>query len=326
MWRWPRAASVVAAFGTSPAQSPLSASRPGGLVLATVNGLWGDTLSRRHPELALAMTVRSQGADVASTTEDLGAAFHRATTRIVLFAHGLCETEQFWSLSSRRHYGADHITHSSRLQHDLGYTAVYLRYNTGLRVSDNGRRLAQLLDELVAGWPVRVEEVALVGHSMGGLVVRSACHHAATGPHKWAPLVRHVFCLGTPHLGAPLEKGVDVGAWLLSRFPETRPAARFLNLRSVGVKDLHFGALVDEDWRDADPDEFLRDRCTEVPFPAARQLLLRRRDTHPRSRAPVRHNRRRPVRTVSQRLRAGPATQDPVCSEKRSPHWWTAPL
>jgi pimeloyl-ACP methyl ester carboxylesterase len=184
----------------------------------------------------------------------------------VLFAHGLCETEQFWSLSSGRHYGADHTTHGSRLQRDLGYTAVYLRYNTGLRVSDNGRRLARLLDELVAGWPVRVEEVALVGHSMGGLVVRSACHHAATGPHQWAPLVRHVFCLGTPHLGAPLEKGVNVAAWLLSRFPETRPAARFLNLRSVGVKDLRFGALVDEDWRDADPDEFLRDRCTEVPF------------------------------------------------------------
>ena len=262
----PRAASVVAAFGTSPAQSPLSASRPGGLVLAAVNGLWGDMLSRRHPELALAMTVRSQGADVASTTEDLGTAFHRATPRIVLFAHGPCETEQFWSLSSRRHYGADHITHGSRLQQDLGYTAVYLRYNTGLRVSDNGRRLAQLLDELVAGWPVCVEEVALVGHSMGGLVVRSACHHAATGPHQWAPQVRHVFCLGTPHLGAPLEKGANVAAWLLTRFPETRPAARFLNLRSVGVKDLRFGALVDEDWRDADPDEFLRDRCTEVPF------------------------------------------------------------
>jgi pimeloyl-ACP methyl ester carboxylesterase len=262
----PRAVCTVAASGVSPDQPPLSASLPGGLVLAVANGLWGDTLSRRHPDLALAMTVRAHNADVAVTTRALGAAFPRATPRIVLFAHGLCETEQYWRLSSRRHYGTDHTTHGSRLERDLGYTAVYLRYNSGLRVSDNGRQLAHLLDDLVTGWPVPVEEVTLVGHSMGGLVIRSACHQAATGQHRWTPLVRHVFCLGTPHLGAPLEKGINVVAWLLSRFPETRPAARLLNLRSRGVKDLRFGALVDDDWRDADPDEFLRDRCTEVPF------------------------------------------------------------
>jgi hypothetical protein len=101
---------------------------------------------------------------------------------------------------------------------------------------------------------------------MGGLVVRSACHQAAVGSHHWGALVRHVFCLGTPHLGAPLEKGVNVAAWLLAQAPETRPAARLLNARSVGIKDLRFGALVEADWHGADPDEFLRDRCIEVPF------------------------------------------------------------
>jgi Citrate transporter len=79
-------------------------------------------------------------------------------------------------------------------------------------------------------------------------------------------LVRHVFCLGAPHLGAPVEKGVNVAAWLLARLPETRPAAEVLNLRSVGVKDLRFGSLVEQDWQGVDADEFLRDRCGEVPF------------------------------------------------------------
>jgi hypothetical protein len=101
---------------------------------------------------------------------------------------------------------------------------------------------------------------------MGGLVARSACHYAGSGGHPCAPLIRHVFCLGTPHLGAPLEKGINATAWLAGLFPESRPLARLANLRSAGVKDLRYGSLVEQDWRDCDPDEFLRDRCTEVPF------------------------------------------------------------
>jgi hypothetical protein len=71
---------------------------------------------------------------------------------------------------------------------------------------------------------------------------------------------------GSPLPGADLEKGVNVASWALAQLPETRGLASFLNARSAGVKDLRFGALLDEDWRDCDPDEFLRDRCNEVPF------------------------------------------------------------
>jgi hypothetical protein len=67
-------------------------------------------------------------------------------------------------------------------------------------------------------------------------------------------------------LGADLEKGVNAASWALARLPETEGLASFLNARSVGTKDLRYGALLDEDWSDADPDEFLRDRCNEVPF------------------------------------------------------------
>ncbi len=263
----PRGAAVVAAVGAGLAdQRPLSASPPAGLVLGLLNGLCGDTLAQRHPDLALTMSVRARGGDVPTTAGGLAATYPAATSRIAVFVPGLSETEQYWSLSSRRHYGAEDSTHGSRLQRDLGYTPVYVRYNSGLHVCDNGARLARLLDELVAGWPVNVEEIVLVGHSMGGLVARSACHYAASGGHPCTPLVRHVFCLGTPHLGAPLEKGVNAAAWLLARFPESRPLARLANRRSAGVKDLRYGSLVEQDWGDCDPDEFLRDRCTEVPF------------------------------------------------------------
>jgi PGAP1-like protein len=263
----PRGAAVVAAIAADLAdQPPLSASPPTAPVLGVLNGLWGDTLAQRHPELALTMSLRAHGLDVPATAGGLAAAYPAATSRIALFVPGLSETEQYWALSAHRHYGTEHSTHGSRLQRDLGYTPVYLRYNSGLHVSDNGARLARLLDELVAGWPVPVTEIVLIGHSMGGLVARSACHHAGCGDHPCAPLIRHVFCLGTPHLGAPLEKVVNAAAWLAGLVPESRPLARLANLRSAGVKDLRYGSLVEQDWRDCDPDEFLRDRCTEVPF------------------------------------------------------------
>ncbi|MFZ1160838.1 esterase/lipase family protein [Mycobacterium sp.] len=106
----------------------------------------------------------------------------------------------------------------------------------------------------------------LVGHSMGGLVARSACHYGADQHHTWADALSRVVCLGSPHLGADLEKGVNIASWALAKLPETRSIAAFLNARSDGVKDLRFGACLDEDWFDADPDELLRDSCREAPF------------------------------------------------------------
>ena len=262
----PRLIGIAVGQGWRPERAPLSGHQAGRFTLAVVNGLWGDTLSGRHPELATPMAVRSRDQDVPPTAEALRAAFPAATPRIAVFVHGLCETEEYWSLAARRHHGTDHTTLGSRLRRDLAFTPVYLRYNTGLHVSDNGLRLSVLLEELVAHWPVTVEQITLVGHSMGGLVVRSAGQQGAAAGYRWVPAVRHVVCLGTPHLGAPLARGVHATAWLLARFPESRPVARLLGRRSAGVQDLDYGALVEEDWRDVDPDALPRDYCTDVPF------------------------------------------------------------
>ena len=160
----------------------------------------------------------------------------------------------------------DSRSYGERLHEDLGYTPIYVGYNTGLHISVNGRTLAGILDLLHDQWPVPVTELVLVGHSMGGLVARSACHYGAEEQHRWTDAVTRVVCLGSPHLGADLEKGVNAASWALAKLPETRAIATFLNARSDGVKDLRYGACLDDDWRDADPDEFLRDRCREAPF------------------------------------------------------------
>ncbi|HEY7076123.1 MAG TPA: hypothetical protein VH418_12160 [Solirubrobacteraceae bacterium] len=237
----PRGGARALAAG-APAGGPALAEHPqGSLALAALNGVCGDRLAARRSELTLELRLR-RGAGP-------------ATGRIAVFVHGLCETDAAWRLGGRPTYG-------DRLRDELGYSPVYARYNTGLHVSDNGRALARALDALVAEWPVAVEELVLIGHSMGGLVARSAGHYGG----RFTAVVRHVFCLGTPHLGADLEKGANAVAWALGRLPETRPFGAALNARSAGIKDLRYGSCVEDDWCDGDPDEFLRDRCREVPF------------------------------------------------------------
>jgi pimeloyl-ACP methyl ester carboxylesterase len=184
---------------------------------------------------------------------------------MAVFVHGLFETEAAWSPSERRQRTRGAVDFGGRII-DLGFTPLYVRYNSGLRIFDNGARLSTLLDELVAAWPVPVDEIAIVGHSMGGLVARSACHHADVVSADWVMPARHVFGLGAPHFGAPLERGVNAVAFGLRTMPETRGFARLLNTRSAGVKDLRFGSLLEDDWTDVDPDGFLTGRAAEVPF------------------------------------------------------------
>jgi len=246
---------------------PALAATPGGsLALGAINGLFGDHLAERGHPLALPMDVRRGGADVPLTPAGIAAAFPGATSRVAVFVHGLFGDDDAWRRFGPHGERAGRRTYGERLQDELGLTPVHVRYNTGLRVSQNGRQLARLLDDLTAGWPAGVEDVVLVGHSMGGLVVRSACHYGAQDERGWTDAVRHVFSLGSPHLGADLEKGVNAMSWALGHLPETRAIGALLNARSAGIKDLRFGSCVEEDWRDGDPDEFLRDRCTEVPF------------------------------------------------------------
>jgi pimeloyl-ACP methyl ester carboxylesterase len=254
-----RGAHAISASQPEEAES-IERSPLGRAAVGALNGIWGDTLARRGNELALRMTLRAASRDVEPTREALGQAFPHPTGRLAVFVHGLCETDESWMLGGTRH-----VPYGFRLQAELGYTPLYVRYNTGLHISENGRALAELLEQVVAAWPTDVHEVSLIGHSMGGLVARSACHYG--GEATWCGRVRHVFTLGAPHLGAPLEQATARASFALAQIPETRALlSRPLNLRSVGIKDLRHGYLVDECWLDQDCDAFLRDTSDEVPF------------------------------------------------------------
>jgi pimeloyl-ACP methyl ester carboxylesterase len=215
------------------------------------------------------MTVRVAGRAVPPGTAALREAFPDATGRLAVFLHGLTETEDSWCFGAQRHHDDRSVTFGSLLRRDLGLTPVHLRYNTGLHISENGRSLDELLGVLVEQWPVPLQDVVLIGHSMGGLVARSALHQAGGGtadPHHWTTLVRDTVTLGAPHLGAPLERGVHRLTAQLARLPETRPLATLLTLRSAGIKDLRHGTLVEADWTGRDLDELAPGPHTHVPL------------------------------------------------------------
>lgn len=249
------------AFAPPPTQSPV-----GGRLAAIVNGLWGDRVAENQPALAIRAAVRVDGHDVLLQRDAVAEAFPGAGPRIVVFVHGLVQDERAWGARVPASPDDDGRSYGERLSADLGLTPVYVRYNSGLHVSDNGKAISGLLDSLVQAWPVPVEHISLVGASMGGLVARSACYYGDRDGLAWAAAVRKVVTLGTPHFGAPLERGAHVIDIILRVFPETAPLSRILGSRSVGVKDLRYGNLIEEDWFGHDPDEFLTDRATHVPF------------------------------------------------------------
>jgi pimeloyl-ACP methyl ester carboxylesterase len=260
------ASAALRARPPADASRALSGSAPGSLALAALNGFLGDRLERERSELRIETELRKGGSPVPADSASLAAAYPNASPRLAVFIHGLCETEAAWRFGAERLWGDPESTYGSRLERELGLTPLYVRYNSGLHVSENGARLTRMLDDVVRSWPCEVSELALIGHSMGGLVARSACHLAEREGGEWVRATRKVVYLGTPHLGAPLEKLTNVAAWGLAALPETRPVATVLNARSAGIKDLRYGALLDEDWADCDADALLGDRCGDVPL------------------------------------------------------------
>ena len=278
----PAAAGATAGELAPPSVDSAHATPRGHFLLNVLNGFWGDRIAAERPSLAPELTMRTHRGPLrrlpANVAHDAAA---DATASVAVFVHGLCENDRFWWLGAEKQHGDPDCTYGSRLRADAGWTPLYASYNSGLHVSDNAAELSAALDRLVAAWPVPIARIALVGHSMGGLVVRGAAHHGDAAGAGWVSSLRHVVSLGAPHLGAPLERVVNAGTHLMGRLPETRPFATWLNRRSVGIKDLRYGAIVANDWAGFDPDERLVDRCapaTMVPgviYSAASATLSR---------------------------------------------------
>ncbi|HET6154200.1 MAG TPA: hypothetical protein VFE15_14745 [Marmoricola sp.] len=218
-------------------------SARGRFVVSAVNGLIGDKLVADGSPLAIETAVRVEGRDVPLTPEGLAAAYPDASDAVVVFLHGLCETESYWDRHSRpkRKDGSSTESYGRRLAADEGWSPVFVRINTGVSISESGVALSSLLTRLVDSWPTDVRRIALVGHSMGGLTARAACAVSLDIEEPWTAKVTDFVTLGAPHTGSPVERSIARGIRLAAHAPELMPLARVFEQRSVGVLDLHDG-------------------------------------------------------------------------------------
>jgi pimeloyl-ACP methyl ester carboxylesterase len=228
-------------------------------VVAAINGVIGDHLAEDGNPLAISMALRYEGKTLALDPEALKTVFPKPGSKLIIMVHGLCMSDRQWAWKGHHH--------GRYLEKETGYTPLYLRYNSGLHISSNGRAMAAIMEDLMENWPVPIEEIVIVGHSMGGLVSRSAHYYAMQEGFKWPQRWTKLFFVGTPHHGAPMERA---GNWLetmLGDIPYAGSIARLGRLRSAGITDLRYGSIRDEDWSGADRFDRKGDTRQWLPLP-----------------------------------------------------------
>lgn len=225
---------------------------------AIINGAVGDKLARSGQGLAIPMALRDERGDL--DLGDLGPTLRAGSGHVTVFVHGLMASDVYW----REPFGGGEGM-GPMLARSAGVTPLYVRYNSGLHISHNGRALAALLDQLVQRHGDHIQRISLIGHSMGGLVVRSAGHY---GHASWTQRTAAVVMLGVPNDGAYLEQLSHMSALVLDAVPNlsTKIIARVIDQRSDGIKDLRIGVLVDEDWQRPDAAQLASHQRTPVPL------------------------------------------------------------
>ncbi len=227
-------------------------------MLAAVNGVLGDYLADKENPLTISMQLRKNGRVISVEKQTLSELVQQSNGKIILMVHGSCMNDLQWNRQ-----GHDH---GAMLASDFGYLSVYLHYNSGRHISENGREFAHLLESFIKKCPQPIE-LMIIAHSMGGLVSRSACFYAKQTGHSWLSQLQKIIFLGTPHHGAPLEKG---GNWIdniLEISPYSKPFSRMGKIRSAGITDLRYGNIVDEDWKGQDRFKLSKDPRIPVHLP-----------------------------------------------------------
>ncbi|MGB0133359.1 hypothetical protein [Dokdonella sp.] len=228
----------------TPTELPAGVSRQREILVSALNGVIGDYLAQTGSPLQIKMSLRREGIPLVIDRESLQQAIPEASGKILVLAHGLCMGDLQWNRQ-----GHDH---GQSLSQDAGYTPVYLHYNSGLHVSTNGQEFSALLEQLLRAWPVPVEQVSIIGYSMGGLIARSACEHARRSKFTWLKSLRELVFIGTPHYGSPLERNGNRLDAVLGASPYTAALSRLGKVRSAGITDLRHANLDDADWQDRD--------------------------------------------------------------------------
>jgi triacylglycerol lipase len=223
--------------------------------VSILNGVIGDRL--QNTPLSIEMNFYLNNRPIVLDKNNIATVYGDSnialTPKLCVLIHGVTDNERTWTMPDSSDYGR-------LLAQDFGYTPFYLRYNTGLHISDNGKMLAAILEQLQHHYPIEIKEICIIAHSMGGLITHSACHVAQEQNLTWTQSLKQIFLLATPHLGSFLEKVANLTTNILEKVPNwhTRLVGKVLNLRSAGIKDMRFGYLIESDWKHQDADKLLR--------------------------------------------------------------------
>lgn len=208
-------------------QDPMPLNR----IRSWINGVLGDRLDEwQHP-----LATQMQTVDEAGTPLCLNKLYGEHTKGVAIFIHGLCLSENEWQSPAHDQFVAD--------LREKGYGVAWLRYNTGLPVWENGRRMAEFFHQHVPN-DEKEKSLMLFGHSMGGLLIRSASYHSRYhSEHQWHLQLSHAAYLATPHHGAPLERLGHAANSNLEISPYLKPLMALGNIRSSGIQSLRYGEI-----------------------------------------------------------------------------------
>jgi len=227
--------------------------------ISAFNGIIGDYLNQRENELAIDMAFYNNNKAIdlnKSISEQINI---KLSSKICIFVHGLCCNESFWFFNTDSENKDQYTSYGILLNKEKKYTPFYLRYNSGLHISENGEKLSNLLDQFISAYDKKINEISLIGHSMGGLLLSSASIYGQNFNHKWIKKAKNFIYIGSPHMGSPLEKLGNIISFALDipNHPVTDLIEKIVNVRSSGIKDLRYGNIKHEEWKDHNPDEFL---------------------------------------------------------------------
>ena len=228
-------------------------------IRSVLNGVIGDHLEENDNPLKIKMQFRHQAKAIPLDSKSIEKTYSNINGKILLMVHGSCLNDIQWTRKEHNH--------GAILSKELNKTPIYLNYNSGLHISTNGQEFNKLLEELVEHWPVPVEELVILGHSMGGLVSRSAYYYGKEQKQSWTKHLKKIIFIGTPHHGAPMEKAGNFLDVALESIPYAKPFARLGKIRSAGVTDLRYGNLLDEDWQNKDRFKMQKDQRKNISLP-----------------------------------------------------------
>ena len=242
------------------------------LLVPILNGLHGHTMSEKGHKALINMSFRYQSRDISIEKLKEFYDFSKYNGTVIIFIHGLMNDESIWKSKP----GNRKKWLGSAIEDEMKANALYVRYNTGRHISENGRQLSSLLQHFIEVHQ-SINQLNIVCHSMGGLVSRSACYYSGIHNQSWTGILKKVFLIGVPNEGSYLARVAYMTQYFFRKIDpsENDSVAKFFDVRSNGIKDLSFGYLVDEDWQNSKDGNVKNIQQTKVyPLPHVYYYLI----------------------------------------------------